>query len=133
MPVHAQWDNPQKTIMRWTFEGAWTWDEYYSLRVSTNQEIAAEPHPVDLIVDLSQSKTLPSGVLTHGKNAVSVTPKNIGVTVLVGANPVLQAFYKMFSSLYEGIISSKKLNMVMVANLDAAYKLLSDRQADQKK
>jgi hypothetical protein len=129
MTVRAAWDNPQKTIMRWTFEGAWTWDEYYKLRVSTNQQIAAEQHTVDLIVDLSTSKALPSGILTHGKNAVSVTPKNIGITVLVGANPVLNAFYKMFSSLYGTLIRSKKLDMVMVTTLDAAYKLLKEQGA----
>jgi hypothetical protein len=42
MAVHAAWDNAEKTIMRWTFEGVWTWDEYYTLRTETNQKIAAE-------------------------------------------------------------------------------------------
>ena len=127
MPVRAEWGNNSKTIMRWTFEGAWKWEEYYNLRSSTNRQISDEKHNVDLIVDLTKSSTLPSGILTHGKNAVSVTPTNIGMTILVGANPVLRAFYKMFSSLYRNLIASKELDMVMVETLDEAYLLLSQR------
>lgn len=129
MTVRAEWDNAEKTVMRWTFEGAWKWEEYYTLRASTNQKIAAENHNVDLIVDLSRSNALPSGILTHGKNAVSVTPKNIGTTILVGANPVLRAFYNMFSNLYRGLIASKELDMVMVATLEEAYQRLAQPRA----
>jgi hypothetical protein len=78
---------------------------------------------------LSKSKALPSGLLTHGRNAVSTTPPNIGVTVLVGANSVLRAFYTMFSSLYRALIASKELDMVMVNTHDEAYKLLAERRA----
>jgi hypothetical protein len=129
MPVHAAWDNAEKTVMRWTFEGAWKWDEYYTLRAETNQKIAAETHAVDLIVDLSKSNALPDGILTHGRNAVVATPPNIGVTVLVGANPVLRSFYKMFSNLYRTLISSKELDMVMANTVEDAYKLLAERRA----
>ncbi len=131
MAVRTEWDNSEKTIMRWTFTGAWTWDEYYQARTATNARIAAENHIVDLIVDLRNSNTVPNGLLTHGKNAVTASPENIGVTALVGANAVLRAFYYMFDSLYRGLLKGKQLDMVMTVTMDDAYKLIHERQASR--
>jgi hypothetical protein len=130
MTVYAEWDNADKTIMRWTFEGDWTWEEYYDARKTTNQEISAQKHPVDLIVDLRTSGTLPSGVLMHARNSVYIAPDNIGLTVYVGINPVMRAFYNMFRNLYRGLIHSKRLDMMMVATLDDAYAALAARDAE---
>ena len=124
MTVRAEWDNTQKTIMRLTFEGAWTWDEYFTSAAFVNQQIIAENHVVDVIVDLTANNIMPSGALTQGKKAMIAKPANNGITILVGVNPVLQGFYKMFSGLYQGIIRSKKVNMVMAATMEAAYKIL---------
>jgi hypothetical protein len=131
MTVYADWDNTEKTVMRWTFEGDWTWDEYYSVRKTTNQQISAQKHPVYLIVDMRASSALPSGVLMHARNAVFISPDNIDLTVDVGINPVLHAFFNMFSNLYRGLIHSKRLEMVIVATMDDAYKALESRGAKQ--
>ena len=29
MSVQVAWDNHEKTIVRYVFEGKWTWDEFY--------------------------------------------------------------------------------------------------------
>jgi hypothetical protein len=131
MTVYAEWDNAEKTVMRWTFEGDWTWEEYYSTRKTTNQQISAQKYPVDLIVDMRASNALPSGVLMHARNAVFISPENISLTVYVGINPVLRAFFNMFNNLYRGLIRAKQLDMILVATIDDAYKALESRGAKQ--
>ncbi|MFN8374661.1 MAG: hypothetical protein U0694_17495 [Anaerolineae bacterium] len=128
MAVNAQWENDEKTIMCWTFEGAWQWEQYFHIRTTTNQQIHAQKHTVDLIVDLTRTTLLPSSVLMHARSAVMTAPSNIGVTVLVSANPVLHAFFNMFRNLYRGLIHNNHIDMVMVMSLDDAYKLLAERR-----
>jgi hypothetical protein len=128
MPVSVKWDNDEQTIMRWVFEGNWTWEEYYTNRDAANAQVSEKGHRVDMIVDMRNSKTLPSGAMTHGKNAVSsATPDNLGVTVFVGVNPVLRTFYSMFSQLYSRLLSNKHLDTVMVATLEEAYEIIKQR------
>ena len=39
MPVTVEWDNPEKTIMRMSMIGRWTWDEAYEAQVKGDQMI----------------------------------------------------------------------------------------------
>jgi hypothetical protein len=131
MPVSVKWDNDDKTIICWVFEGNWTWEEYYDQRNAANAEIASAGHRVDMIVDMRTSKILPSGAMTHGKNAIASTPPNLGITVFVGLNTVLRVFYNMFSSLYGRLLSDKQLDTVIVATLDEAYTIIQQRRAEE--
>lgn len=129
MPVSVQWADDEKSIMLWVFEGHWTWDDYYGIRDAANKQVSEVGYEVDLIIDMSGSSALPSGVLTHARSAFSASPSNIGFTVFVGLSPVLRSFYTMFSKLYHWMLSQKKLEMVMVATRDEAYEFIKTRRA----
>ncbi len=131
MAVSAKWDDADETIMRWTFEGACTWEEYYQARTSINQQIHAKKHTVDILVDLRTCTLLPGGVLMHARNAVLTAPNNIGLTAMVTINPVLRAFFNMFSNLYRGLIHSNHITMIMVATMEEAYAALDERRANK--
>src|SRR5690606_11312509 len=118
MPVSARWTDESQTIMLWEFEGKWTWDDYYLIRNETNAQISALDYDVDLIIDMRNSTALPQGVFTHGRNAFSASPKNIGQTVFVGLNPVLRSFYAMFNKLYTVLLSEKDFDTMLVATLE---------------
>jgi hypothetical protein len=130
MPVSTRWDNDQKNIMLWVFEGRWTWNDYYECRDDVNADIAAMTHTVHIIVDMRTSNTLPNSVITHGHSAVSQPPRNLGLTVIVGVNPVLRAFYGMFSRLYTSLLVQKRVEMHMVRTIEEAYALIDDYQSE---
>lgn len=125
MPVSAEWNDNTQTIMRWTFTGKWTWDEYYLCRKSINDDICGVGHVVDLIVDMREGSMLPANAMTHARSAVDSAPDNIGVTVVVGTNAMLRIFYNMFSKLYN-TIAAKDTNIRVVATLDDAFDLIGD-------
>lgn len=129
MPVSTRYENDDHLVV-WEFQGNWTWEEYYEKRQTVNAFIGAAPHVVDMIIDMSHSKILPSNLLTHGGSAARNAPTNIGKTVFVGQNALLRTFFRIFSQLYGVVQSDKDLNYLMVATLEEAYDLLKTSKLD---
>jgi len=123
MPVSIRQENEGRIVV-WVFEGSWTWEEYYEKRTAVNEAIEATPHPVDMIIDMSNSQLLPKNLMTHAGSAARNAPDNLRKTVFVGSNMILRTFFKMFSQLYGVLKSGKELDFMMVASLDEAYAAL---------
>lgn len=123
MPISVRWEADHHIVI-WEFEGAWTWEEYYEQRGSTNEAIRKRAHTVDMIVDMTRSQLLPKNLMTHASSAARQSPTNIGKTIFVGSNALLRAFFKMFSQIYGVFEPTKADNTHMVATLDEAYAIL---------
>lgn len=70
MGIHSHWYNDAKTIIFRKMSATWTWDEY---RQSSKQEqimVEAVQHSVTLIIDASQSLSLPVGSLSYFKREI---------------------------------------------------------------
>jgi hypothetical protein len=130
MPVSVYYENDDQVVI-WQFEGNWTWEEYYTQRNVVNQHIANSPHTVDMIIDMTRSKLLPSNLLTHAGSAARNAPANIGKTIFVGENAILKAFFAIFNQLYGVVQSGKDLNFQMVSTRDEAYTLLKTNRQTQ--
>jgi hypothetical protein len=59
MPVTIAWDNEERTILRQTYQGNWTNEEYIAAARNIIAVIDGSPHKVYLIVDFSKSTTNP--------------------------------------------------------------------------
>lgn len=117
MAVRMEWDGTTRKVMRWTLQGAWTWDEFaFAHRIST-MDIAAQPHAVDIILDLSTSD-LPS---EDTQNVLTALPENVGVTVLVGTHVTVRSFYTALRQMHP-----LPANMALVTTLAEAYELVQD-------
>ncbi len=90
MGVSTQWDNEEKTVIRYVYEGRWTWDEYYPAHQEAREMTKSVEHIVHVIVDVRNSTLLPKGALTHSRSALDNKPANEGITVIVGANFFIQ-------------------------------------------
>jgi hypothetical protein len=94
MPVSIRWFDAQQSIMFYTMEGRWTWDEFYP---QYEQALAMErekPHRIDVIVDLSASAHLPLSILTHVRHMSDKQPDNIGLSIIVTQNALVEALYR---------------------------------------
>ncbi len=59
MSISVQWDNPEQTIVRWDFDGEWTWEMFRKAQYASNQLILSVRHRVDIIGDVTRSPSTP--------------------------------------------------------------------------
>lgn len=127
MTITVQWDDESQTIVRWVFEGKWTWDEYNQAMTESNQRVRGVEHAVDAIMDLTHSNMLPANVLSNTHAARDeIQPKNIRWIYIVSHQALLKALINIFTRLYERF---GKGGLAMMDSLDAAYADIQKRRA----
>ncbi len=92
MPITHQWDNPEKTIYRIDFDGAWTWQDLITTMDAVNAAINAAQLPADKRVDslLCFNSPLPPGdALRHLRGAGEKQHPKIYRTVFVNPSEFL--------------------------------------------
>ena len=67
MGIVLEWENGQHTIIRWTFSGAWTWDDFEAAQREFHAMLNTVDHNVDVIADLRQSQLLPKDTFANFK------------------------------------------------------------------
>lgn len=100
MSVQVFWDNPEKTVVRYDFEGRWTWDEFYPAYKQAIEMELSVAHRVDVIVNLEQARLFPDNMLSHLKVISDKQPPNIGVSVLVTRNGFVHSMYNVGVKFY---------------------------------
>lgn len=65
MGVTVGWANAQKTIALYTFKDPWNWDEFYACWEGLKAALDASPHPVSMLMDLRDTRTIPRDSLKH--------------------------------------------------------------------
>ena len=101
--IDVYWVDEGKTIVRYDFEGKWTWDDLYP---AYNQAIEMETsvsHRVDVVLDMTKSRTLPANVLMHMKNISDKQPDNIGLSIFVSDSRFINSLYKVGTRFYSKI------------------------------
>lgn len=100
MGIRVCWEDEAHTIVRYDFEGKWTWEELYPVY---NQAIAMEtsvPYRVDVILDMRRSQGVPGNALSHLKNISDKQPANIGLSIFVTENKFMLALYNVGCKFY---------------------------------
>jgi hypothetical protein len=126
MGIKASWDNEDHTILRFNYEGSWTWDDLHNALSQGHAMMRTETHTVDVLIDVSQSRLIPSGALARGKHIDDIKPDNHGMTAVVGANTFMQGLYDLFRKIYR-----KNLNVVYVPTLEEARAKIAEQRKPQ--
>jgi hypothetical protein len=121
MTINIVWDNPEKTIARYDYEGKWSWEELYKALQEFHQMLDTVNHPVDVIIDMQRTRLLPENVLARGSNVGQMVHPNQGITVVVGANSLVRAM----ADLYKRIYAKKAANFFMASKLDEAHAIIA--------
>ena len=122
MPIHVYWEDANQTIVRYDFEGRWTWDELYT---AYYQAIAMEnsvTQRVDIILDMRTSAFIPANALLHMKNLSEKQPPNVGLSVFVTTNAFVTSLYNTAIKFYAKIAFYFRL----VKTLDQAHTMIAD-------
>jgi len=131
MGITVQWDNESKTVIRQTFDGQWTWDEFYqknNVKIPTMMKEVA--HTVHVFSDFTSSD-VPSmgGALKHANNVLDAYPDNWGMLVVVGGNTMINLLVNMFRSLFKNSVGGKTFTAQMISD---AYKLVDEFEEEQR-
>ena len=126
MSIVVAWDNPEHTVLRFVYQGQWTWSEFHE-SLTQGWSLAADvAYPVDHIYDVTNRDTMPAGALSQMRSLRNKTPVKIGRRVLVGASMLVMAISQAMLKLNPEF--NKKF--LFTSTLDEARRLLYSAEAD---
>jgi hypothetical protein len=125
MPITTDWDNPEKTIIRYHYGGKWNLTEFYAAFETAHKMIDTVNHQVHLIIDVRNSNILPNGVLSQGRTAANrAKHPNQGIIVIVGASGLIRGMFDVFKKLYGRNVDINSYKFA--SSLEEAHKILGD-------
>src|SRR5689334_16940942 len=127
MPIKVQWDNEDKRVMRYTFEGRWTWDEYHAAIAEAFQLVKDLPYMVNILLDFTNSNLIPSNALSHFTSSMKTPPREFDVAVVVSKSGFIETLVALFRRI-SGKMGDK---LVAVKTLEEGRAFLATREKRQ--
>jgi hypothetical protein len=126
MAINVDWDNEEKTIVRFLYSGQWNMSELSAAVQESNKLMDRVNHSVGCIIDIRDSNLIPSGVLSMGRSVVVRKHPNQGNSIVVGANTFIVAMFDVFRKVYHTKFVEAEYKFVRT--LDEARSLLKSEQ-----
>jgi hypothetical protein len=120
MPIKLYWDNDEKTIARYDFEGRWTWDEYMTVMAELAVMMRSVDHRVDAVCNMKPGIMPTSGsAMALARASMRKLPSNCDLIVIV-TNPFINALLNTFKKF------DKELGAMLrgVSRVEDAYTLI---------
>lgn len=100
MPIHVSWGNAEKTYTCFTYTGNWTWAEYYQ-SIEHGYALTKDlPHTVNILLDLSDARLFPTGLLTNIQSSMEHPPRHFTVAAIVSTSPYVMTVANMIDRVY---------------------------------
>ena len=116
MPILTDWYNGDKTIIRSIHKGTWTLNDYYENVVLLETMRQSVSHPIAIFLDFSESKTLPSNMLSAGQQAERVYSEQIVSTYIFG----LDMYHRIIGNMFMKLFPKVGNRMVLANSLEEA-------------
>lgn len=129
MPISADWDNPEKTIIRYVISNPWSLDELYERQADVRVMLETVDHTVHLITELKPPIVPPKNALVNLKRATGIAADNEGVHYVVGSGALLQTVYGVMQKILPSVIE----RMHFVPTLEEARAALAQIIAEENK
>ena len=122
--ILAEWGNEEKTIVRWTPQGRWTWEDVYEANERVMTMLDDVPYPVGHIADLQGSELMPPGAIKHLRYLFSQKRRESDFVIIVGASTVVRALFQFLYNLPLPLFQESR--MIMVSAMDEAYRVIAE-------
>lgn len=96
MGILVNWDNPQRTVVRWEFSGWWSWHDFSVAQKKSNRLLESVNHTVHAIGDMANTRFIPPNALIEFGRAAQDVPANRGIIVLVNCSFLLETMVQTF-------------------------------------
>lgn len=120
MPIQVSWDNPEKTIIRQTFDGKWDLDDYHHSLDEIEQLCRQVSYRVHLIGDLTLSTGMPPNLFTPMNRIIRLMQHHWDMVIVIHANP----FYRAILKVVEQISPLIAYRIRYVDSLEEAYTII---------
>lgn len=127
MGLKADWFDDEQTILLYTFDGQWTWDDLLVLIEQANTMTRSVRHQVDTIIDLRLNQSYPFGALMRFRSLTATAPDNWGMAVFVSENDFIGNLLATLTKVFPVI----GLRYVMTDTIDAAHDIIMARRGRQ--
>ncbi len=129
MALAVQWDNPEKTVIRYSYEGLLGAQDHLAANTETLKMLDSVDHPVVFISDITHLQ-IPRDLLNQysqvNRLAMFTHPKS-ELIVVVGVSGLLEMLVQIFGSVYKQRMSKIKI----VSSLDEARKTAAEHLASK--
>lgn len=126
MAAQVKWQDDSKKILIFTFEGYWVLADFYDVFKESNALLNNLDYKVHMIIDIRDSKSLPTGFFSALRTISKQEHRNAGKVAMVGMNTFTRAFILAVRQ-----VMRKKPEdqwMQIVAGYDDAYKLFANAE-----
>ena len=100
MGITVQWDNSEQTIIRFIYTGAWSFGDLFDAMHDARTLMDTVDHTVHGIIDMRESKLMPNGALSLGRNVTMRKHPNQGRSVIIGASGFVRTLYDVYRKVY---------------------------------
>jgi hypothetical protein len=122
--ITVQWDNDEKTVIRYDFQGYWDWTEFREKAIEAFILTRSVDHKVDTISNFLPGTTIPRNALSQFRNIMTEAPENRGVNCIVGVSVFIRTLVNVFSRLYPQLGE----RIIVAASLADARAILKKRR-----
>lgn len=122
MTISVDWDNQEKTIVTWDFDGRWSWSEYYHALEQSDRLLESVNYKVDLLINFQKNSLIPNGFPAQFRRMARFRPK-AGVAIVVTNSYFIETMMKLLIR-----IQPQVANRAMIsASLENARETLRNR------
>ena len=124
MSIRVIWDNDDKTILRYVYEGRWDQADFGKAYAEAKKMLDTVNYTVGVIIDVQNSHLIPDGIISRSRNLVTTPSRNEGTSVIVGANAFIRSLVDTFSKVWRhGPLEHRQI--IFATTLEEARKVLS--------
>jgi hypothetical protein len=127
MAISVAWYDNTQTILVWVFPERWTWEDYGAAQQTSNALADSVAHIVDVIGDLTGSKSLPPTAVNAYRNSLDRSTQNLDLIVLVGSSSFIRTMVSVLKAIVPGKVAGA--NLTFADSIPEAYSLIHQRQA----
>lgn len=127
MGIVVQWDNPEQTVIRFVYSGQWTFGDLFDVMQEARVLMDSVDHQVHGIIDMQDSKLMPNGVLSLGRNVTMRKHPNQGKSIIVGASGFARTLYDVYRKVYRTTFDESAY--AFASNLEEARQMLASHVA----
>jgi hypothetical protein len=131
MGVSVQWDDAEKTILRYDYGGKWTVEELYAAASEAKKliEVEGTQHKIAVIINMQNSSALPASAMTHGKRLMTMPLPNVDFQVVVGANMFVRTLANTATKVYGQF--GRKITTQFAQTMDEARSVIAKQRVPQ--
>jgi hypothetical protein len=100
MGITVQWDNEEKTVIRYDFTGYWDWAEFREKAEEAFTLTRSVHYRVDTISNFLPGTFIPRDAIFQFRRIMTEAPENRGVNCIIGVSQFIRTLVNVFSRFY---------------------------------